>query len=298
MPPQLNEALICFWYPNPMTECGGSLIAEQPASQPEDGGSTPTPPLHSLELRRGLRPQLQFRVEKLEPKVAKKFIEEFHYSRKCPTGLNYFYGAYLGDELYAVADYGLGGNMDRGLSWSRRTKTMVLTLDARDADGRLLYPLNCLELKRLCRRGAKGEARIALTRFLSICHKMLKREHHIRFIVSYSDPIEAGTVQRSKLEMDPLGPRGRKQITGHIYRAANFRYCGRGSPVSHTIALPGCQIAAPGAIVHRRVAYRYKQRWNAKHPGEVPMTMGQARAALKLEPVSTPAKECWFLDLH
>jgi hypothetical protein len=68
--------------------------------------------------------------------------------------------------------------------------------------------------------------------------------------------------------------------------------------VSHTKALPGCEIAEPGTIVHRRVAYRYKQRWNAAHPGGELMTMKQARAALKLEPVSVLPKECWFLDLH
>jgi len=47
----------------------------------------------------------------------------WHYSGKCPTGHNVFYGAFIGEQLYAVANYGAGANMDGGRSLAKVGRT-------------------------------------------------------------------------------------------------------------------------------------------------------------------------------
>jgi hypothetical protein len=98
-----------------------------------------------------------FEVREIEHRIAKPFIVEWHYSRKCPTGRNIFFGAFIprsdlgpgGDGLYAVAGYGPGINADGGASLAKLT-------------GRPVTRENYVELTRLCRKGAKHEARIAM----------------------------------------------------------------------------------------------------------------------------------------
>ena len=41
--------------------------------------------------------------------------------RKCPTGQNIFFGAFVNERLYAVANYDIGANMDGGNSLAAMT---------------------------------------------------------------------------------------------------------------------------------------------------------------------------------
>ena len=57
----------------------GSLTAEYQAFRSEDDGSKPIP-------------SLKFEVRLISQKEAKPFIEQWHYSKRCPTGKNIFFG--------------------------------------------------------------------------------------------------------------------------------------------------------------------------------------------------------------
>jgi hypothetical protein len=215
--------------------------------------------------------------------------------------LNVFFGAFLdddllGDDLYAVADYGMGSNMDKGAALARLTGLPVRFQNIEqewldkphknmNVEGLVVGPINCLELKRLCRRGEKGEAKIPLTRFLAICHRILKRERGIQFIVSYSDEGELRTEKIDGKWM--VVPPAREGAGGGIYRAANFQHLGQTAPEVHTVD-------PDGKIFHRRVAYKEMKRWNAKHPEE-PKTTGSIREERGRVPIVTPPKERWFL---
>lgn len=255
---------------------------------------------------RSTRTVKDFEVRSISHQIAKPFIEQWHYSRKCPTGLNLFFGAYLDGELYAVADYGMGVNMDKGASLARQTKLPVrfqnITQDWLDnppkntnVEGLTVGPVNCLELKRLCRQGEKGEAKIPLTRFLSICHRILKREKGISFVVSYSDPGELRAVRvDGKWQINPPVPKPDatgivKQDTGHLYRAANFQHLGKTAPETHTVD-------ENGVIFHRRIAYKAMKRWNEKSPDNW-KSLDEVRKESGRVPILSPPKDRWFIAL-
>lgn len=143
-------------------------------------------------------------IKKITPQIAKPFIETWHYSKRCPTGKNIFFGWYVDGELYAIADYGIGVNPYQAQSLSKLTGL--------DIQNRSL-----LELKRLCRIEPKKES-LSLTSFLAKCHKFLKQEGY-RFIVSFSDPAHGHC--------------------GGVYRAANFQHLGKTNPETHSIDLEG-----------------------------------------------------------
>ena len=160
-------------------------------------------------------------VERIGHSDAKPFIERWHYSKNCPTGKNYFFGCFIDGELYAVADYGVGANMDGGVSLVKMT-------------GLPVTPANHVTLKRLCRKGEKGKSRVPLTAFLSRCHKILKRELLIRFIISYADPSENGTVKPeprttpwqaggiyAAVQLPSIWARCRQSATSRISRASS-----------------------------------------------------------------------------
>ena len=130
---------------------------------------------------------------------AQRFIERWHYSGRCPTGKNIFFGGYINGELYCVSDYGIGVNAYQSSFLSRET-------------GHVVTDSNLLELKRLCR--SEPRQNWPLTQFLSQCHKTLKAQGY-KYIVSFSDP-EHGH-------------------NGGIYRAANFQHIGQSSPEFHLV---------------------------------------------------------------
>lgn len=132
------------------------------------------------------------------------------------------FGAFVGQELYACAVYGVGVNM------AAETYLAKVT-------GLAVKKDNLYELKRLARIGARGESRISLTRFLAICHRILLKEHGIQYIYSFSDPEHSHD--------------------GTIYRAANFIHLGQTDKETH-FKTP------EGKFIHRRVPYRLMQHKN------------------------------------
>lgn len=131
------------------------------------------------------------RVEIVAPNVAWPFIRKWHYSGNVPKGKNIYFGWFDRDELYAIADYGIGVNYFQAAFLAKKT-------------GEDVNNNNLLELKRLCRSEPKKN--IFLTQFLSKCHKKLK-SIGFKYIVSFSDP-EYGH-------------------SGGIYKAANFIHLGK-----------------------------------------------------------------------
>ncbi len=136
--------------------------------------------------------------------VAKPFIEKWHYSGRCPTGKNIFFGWYIDETLYAVADYGIGVNPYQAQYLSRIT-------------GLDIHNNELLELKRLCRIEPKID-KMPLTMFLSQCHKLLAKDGYC-YIVSFSDPNYGHS--------------------GGIYKAANFRNLGKTNPENHVVEKDG-----------------------------------------------------------
>ena len=266
-----------------------------------------------------------FEVRRIEHREAKAFIELWHYSHKCPTGLNIFFGAFLDGELYAVADYGMGRNTDKGASLARRTglpvRYQVITSEwlakpPKNTNVEGLTPglINCAELKRLCRQGERGTAQIPLTRFLSLCHRTLKRDHGIKYVISYSDPGELKAVpvkpgdilgpyysQDKQWQITPPEPVAHpgtgtvKQAAGHIYRAANFQYLGETAPEMHTVASESSLRYAPGTVIHRSVAYKEMQRHRKR--GEK-LELAQVRKEYGQIPIKTPPRGRWFIALE
>ena len=150
-------------------------------------------------------------VQEIPLETARAFIENWHYSRKVPTGKNVFFGWYIAGVLYAVADYGIGVNP-------------FLPKYLTKATAKAVTHSNLFELKRLCRMDP-SDPRYPLTKFLSMCHKILRRDHRIRFIVSFSDP------EHNRF-------RDQKDVpysSGGIYKAANFEYLGKTNAEMHVI---------------------------------------------------------------
>lgn len=211
-------------------------------------------------------PRTPLQVMPLPHELAAPFIRRFHYAHACPSGRNWFYGGWLEETLYVVAAYGAGANMDGGRSLAAMTGLPV----TRD---------NHVTLTRLCRRGGKGESVIPLSMFLARCHRHLRRAHGIRFIVSYADPTEHGTVVPA--------PRSTPWQAGGVYAASNFRWLGQVPPERHFVD-------ATGGFVHRRIPYRLMKRRQAQ--GQA-MTMREAQRELGLTAVRMAPKDRFFLDL-
>jgi hypothetical protein len=116
-----------------------------------------------------------------------------------------------------------------------------------------------------------------LTKFLSLCHKLLKQRYGIRYIVSFSDPKYNRFKHQGPVEYN----------SGGIYKAANFQYLGKTNAEMHVID-------QFGNIHHRRYAYRYMQR---KCNEGIFITLDEARNFLGVKPIRTERKDRWFLDL-
>ena len=208
------------------------MVVQQPI--PVDGsGSTPTPPLQ---------------VREISLKQARPFIVKWHYSQLVPTGKNIFFGGFIGDDLYCVADYGIGVNGYQAPFLNR--------VIGKEVVGKATL----VELKRLCRKEPKVSSS-PLTKFLSICHIMLRRKGY-KGVVSFSDPEQGHN--------------------GGIYKAANFKHLGGTNAEWHVIG-------TDGVTRHRRFPFRYAQRKGC--------SMEEARVALGLVRVKTEPKDRWFLEL-
>jgi hypothetical protein len=218
------------------------------------GGSNPTRSLH-------------VNMREINHQIAKPFIEHWHYEHKVPTGRNLFFGCYVDNSLFAVANYGKGAAMAREFS--------VAAFIAKTFPELGLSPDDELwHLQRLCRVGEKDEkGPIPLTQFLAFCHRELRKKG-VRAVISYSDPANSHH--------------------GGIYRAANFRYLGQTAAEWHVID-------KQGIIRHRRVAYKFMQRENARARAAgvpaPPLTLADARGMLGFTRHQTSPRDRWFLDL-
>ena len=187
-------------------------------------------------------------IRMLEHSAAAPVVEKWHYSKCVPKGSNTYFGWYDNDSLYAVADYGIGVNPYQASYFSR-------LLDVEIANNQLV------ELKRLVRCEPQN-AKLPLTKFLSRCHRTLKK-NGVRLVVSFSDP--------------------QYGHNGGIYRAANFTHAGHTQAEYHTID-------EDGTIRHRRYAYRYAKRKGISTP--------QAREELGLQKIKTLPKDRWYIWIN
>jgi hypothetical protein len=207
-------------------------------------------------------------VKEIPLTIARPFIEKWHYSKKVPTGKNIFFGWYITDFagtaiLYAVADYGIGVNPNLAKYLTRLT-------------GKNVSQSNLFELKRLCRTDPMNSD-FPLTLFLSLCHKTLKRDYGIRFIVSFSDPEHNRFTSQKDVPYN----------SGGIYKAANFEYLGKTNAEMHVID-------EQGVTHHRKYAYSYMKRQNERGN---PIKLNEARKILGVTPIRTEPKDRWLLDL-
>jgi hypothetical protein len=239
----------------------------------------------------------RFRVEFIPKSIAGPFIERNHYTRYAPTGI--FIGGYFDGVLFAVACYSKGTDMVHTNKDGTREGSVVRSIS--NKSGLPVTRENSLNLQRLCREGTKEDkSPVPLTKFLSRCHRLLKKEYGIRFIVSFSDPDNNGFDDATKARSLAKGiiP---QHGSGGIYKAANFQYLGLSSPVYHCVD-------KNGVIVHRRKAYKYKEKINRERFGpkenfpdkkwpDGAMTIGEARDLFGLTPIKTPPKDIWLLDL-
>ena len=150
--------------------------------------------------------------------------------------------------LYAVAIYGIGAN-------NNLPKFLERTLSLPVANS------NLLELKRLVRIEPKEDG-MPLTRFLSICHKTLKKEGY-RYVASFSDP-----------EYNP---------SGGIYAAANFKQIGLTQPEADILNTVGQKIG-------RRTLLHWRKRNGNPSIDDACKQLGFTR-------VKTPPKKRWFISL-
>lgn len=205
-----------------------------------DSGSIPTPPLH-------------FEVRRITKAEARPMIENNHYSHHSPSSAgSKFFGWFVNSELYAVAQYGYSPNRHSATFFAKLT-------------GRPVTSKNLIELIRLVR----AEPRIddaPLTRFLSVIHKILKKEGFC-YVVSHSDPMH--------------------NPHGGIYAAANFKHLGWTQAHANFKDVNG-------NIIHDRVLSRFQER--SKQAGR-PITRKEAMAQFGYVYVRMEPKKRWFLSL-
>lgn len=174
-------------------------------------------------------------------------VKRWHYSGCMPRGRNICFGLYRDSKLYAVAVFGNGVNSNQE-TYLAKVTGLPVTLK------------NLVELKRLARSNPKQK--YPMTRFMAECHRVLKDENKIRYVISFSDP-EQGHV-------------------GTLYKAANYIHIGKTNAEMHVVDRDGVRR-------HRLVAYRFaKQK-------DIPLVV--ARDQLGFTCVKTSPKDRWFLPL-
>lgn len=190
-------------------------------------------------------------VQIIDSETARAFIELWHYSGVLPTGRNVCFGWFIEGELYGVAVYGDGVNQ---IQHDYLARVTGLPVERR----------NLFELRRLCRLEPARDG-YQLSRFIAICHRILKRDHGIRFIVSFSDPAHNGF----------KGKRRKSYSSGGIYAAANFKHLGKTGTERHVKD-------SSGRLHHRRKVYHARRRGTDTPELRVQRTRGKDRWFLAL----------------
>jgi len=187
-------------------------------------------------------------VRRIDKKTARPIIEQYHYSGNVPAGKNIYFGWFVGALLYAVAIYGIGANNNQA-GYLAKSQNLPVT------------NANLLDLKRLARVEPKIDA-APLTKFLSVNHKLLKREGY-RYIVSFSDP-----------DFNP---------NGGIYAASNFQQIGLSKPEWDILNCEG-----------KKIGRRTLLHWRKAHGNP---TIEEACRLLGYTKIKTPGKKRWFISL-
>ena len=121
-------------------------------------------------------PTLQFVICPIGYREAKTWVENWHYSRRMPTGKNLCYGLYEGENLYAVIVYGIGVNPYQAAFLGVKT---------------------VLEIKRMCR--SEPPRSYPLSRFIALSAKMVQGVFSHECLVAFADPEHGheGTVYKA-----------------------------------------------------------------------------------------------------
>ena len=219
---------------------------------------------------RKVKSGLETKIERIDIETARAFAELWHYTGNLPQGRNVCFGWFVEGELYAVACYGDGINQIQHEYLSRVT-------------GLPIKRKTLFELRRLCRTEPARDG-FPLSKFIAGCHRLLKQEHGIRFIVSFSDPAYNRFKKRRK---------GVPYESGGIYAASNFKHLGKTRAEWHVID-------GKGKIQHHRKPYHFMFQTNGddrKKWKRGAITIAEARKRLGLKLQRTRAKDRWFLDL-
>jgi hypothetical protein len=198
-------------------------------------------------------------IEIVDIETARSFIELWHYSGVLPTGRNVCFGWFVEGQLYAVACYGTGTNQIQHDYLARVT-------------GLPVKRSNLFELRRLCRIEPVHQE-CQLSQFIAGCHRILKRDHGILFVVSFSDPAHNRFKAKRK---------GIPYESGGIYAASNFKHLGRTQSERHVVD-------GRGRMQHRRKPYHFKH--------QMKITMAEAREKLGLRLQRARGKDRWFIAL-
>jgi hypothetical protein len=188
-------------------------------------------------------------VKVIDKSTARTVVDSNHYSGNVPAGKSFYYGWYFGEDLYAVAVYGISANP--GIP---KYVGSIVGKDGLDWN-------NVTELKRLARVEPKVDSR-PLTKFLSICHRLLRREG-VAYIISYSDP-----------DFNPHGG---------IYAASNFKLVGMSKPETDILNKEG-----------RKIGRRTLLHWRVKNGNP---TIDEACLTLGFKKINTQPKKRWLLSL-
>jgi hypothetical protein len=135
----------------------GGVAAARPAFQQAGGGATPTPALHSLEVR------------PIPILAVRRLVERYHYLHSLPGGTRLAFGVFLSSRLLGTLTLGVGPLNAYSL-----------------VEG--ATPDNCLTLTRLWLSDLLP--RNSESRFLGVVLRALKRHTNLKFLVTYADPAQ------------------------------------------------------------------------------------------------------------
>ncbi len=193
-----------------MKICGDSTTAVRPVP-PEDGGSIPTSPLHTINAH-------ELVVRPAELAEIRKFVETHHYSRSV-NGVKIA-------QCFAVLH---GGALVGAVIFGQLSTTAWKRFGETEAE--------VLELRRLVLLDAAG--RNSESRVVGYCLRWIKRHMPVvSVVVSYADPAygHLGTIYRaSNFKYDGLTPNDKgfyDPTTGRTYhsRALRTKYKGKFKP--------------------------------------------------------------------
>jgi hypothetical protein len=168
----------------------------------------------------------------IEESTAKEFIKRHHYSGTYPAA-RYRVGL--------VSDEGLVGACVFSVPWTHVTNRYVSDVNTKQ----------CVELGRLVLLDYVGFN--AESWFVSRAFKFVKRALDIRFILSFSDPVERRTLEGQVVKPGHVG---------QVYQALNADFFGRASP-AYMMLLPDGRVMNPrtlGKLRRDESGYKYVER--------------------------------------